>query len=93
LLYTAATTLLRNRYLLNTGPTGSASQHDVSNWVLTRVDTKGPVWQGGSPDARLVRVTEGDVARVAQLYPKADGSSYEAMTLDKWGTAKGGGFM
>jgi hypothetical protein len=59
------------------------------NWVLTRVDNKGPVWQGGSADARQVKITEGDVARVAQLYPKTDGSSYEAMMLGKWGTAKG----
>ena len=53
------------------------------NWVLTRVDNKGPVWQGGSEDPRQVRITEGDVARVAQLYPKADGSSSDAMKLDK----------
>jgi hypothetical protein len=59
------------------------------NWVLTRVDNKGPVWQGGSEDPRQVRITEGDVARVAQLYPKTDGSSSDAMKLDKWGTARG----
>jgi hypothetical protein len=59
------------------------------NWVLTRVDNKGPVWQGGSADATQVKITEGDVARVAQLYPKTDGSSYDAMRFDKWGTAKG----
>lgn len=59
------------------------------NWVLTRVDNKGPVWQGGSADARQVKITEGDVARVAQLYPKPDGSSSDAMKLDKWGTARG----
>lgn len=61
----------------------------AENWVLTRVDTKGPVWQGGSKDPSQVKITEGDVARVAQLYPKADGSSYEAMKLGKWGTASG----
>jgi hypothetical protein len=60
----------------------------AESWVLTRVDTKGPVWQGGSPDARQVKITEGDVARVAQLYPMIVGSSYETMKLDKWGTAK-----
>ena len=59
------------------------------NWVLTRVDNKGPVWQGGSEDAKQAKITEGDVARVAQLYPKTDGSSYGAMALDKWGTARG----
>jgi len=59
------------------------------NWVLKRVDNKGPVWQGGSADARQVRISEGDVARVAQLYPKTDGSSYDTMMLGKWGTAKG----
>lgn len=63
----------------------------AENWVLTRVDNKGPVWQGGSADARRVRVSEGDVARVAQLYPKADESSYGAMMLEKWGTASSRG--
>lgn len=61
----------------------------AENWVLTRVDNGGPVWQGGSKDAGEVKISEGDVARVAQLYPKIDGSSYEAMKLGKWGTATG----
>lgn len=61
----------------------------AENWVLTRVDNQGPVWQGGSADVRRVRVSEGDVARVAQLYPKGDGSSYGAMMLETWGTGRG----
>lgn len=68
---------------------GNVDGMKPENWVLTRVDNKGPVWQGGSEDLRQVRITEGDVARVAQLYPKTDGSSSNAMKLDKWRTAKG----
>ena len=60
----------------------------AENWVLQRRDNNGPVWQGGSSDPAQARITEGDVARVAQLYPKDDGSSDDAMKLDKWGTAK-----
>ena len=61
---------------------------EPGNWVLTRVDNGGPVWQGGSEDARQVRISEGDVARVAQLYPKTDGSGDEAMKLDKCGESR-----
>lgn len=59
----------------------------AENWALSKKDNNGPVWQGGSEDATLAKITEGDVARVAQLYPKTD--DYGAMMLNKWGTAKG----
>lgn len=36
-----------------------------------------------------MKISEGDVARIAQLYSKADGSSSAAMKLDKWGPSKG----
>lgn len=58
------------------------------NWALQRKDNGGPVWQGGSTDPAQAKITEGDVARVAQLYPKDDGSSDAAMMLKEWGTAK-----
>lgn len=59
------------------------------NWVLTRKDNNKPVWQGGSKDPAQAKISEGDVARVAQLYDKPDGSSDEAAMWDKWGNAKG----
>ena len=67
---------------------GNVDGMHPENWVLQRRDNVGPVWQGGSSDPAQAKITEGDVARVAQLYPKDDGSSDQAMMPGNWGTAK-----
>lgn len=52
-------------------------------WVLKRKDGTA-VWQGGSKRAADAKITEGDIARVAQLYLKAGGATLEATGLGKW---------
>lgn len=44
---------------------------------------------GGDTDPAKVKISEGDIARVAQLYPKADGSSHTMQQSDKWKSQKG----
>jgi hypothetical protein len=64
---------------------------DVSkpeNWVLSRKDNGKPVWQGGSEDPAQAKITEGDIARVAQLYPTPDHSSDGPAMWEKWTTYK-----
>jgi hypothetical protein len=64
---------------------------DVSkpeNWVLSRKDNGKPVWQGGSEDRAQAKITEGDIARVAQLYPTPDHSSDGPAMWEKWTTYK-----
>jgi hypothetical protein len=58
------------------------------NWVLSRKDNGKPVWQGGSEDPAQAKITEGDIVRVAQLYPTPDHSSDGPAMWDKWGTYK-----
>jgi hypothetical protein len=64
---------------------------DVSkpeNWVISRKDNGKPIWQGGSEDPAQAKITEGDIARVAQLYPSGDVAGDEAGMWDKWGNSK-----
>jgi len=63
---------------------------DPEDWVLSRKTwvqdelVEVPVYVGGEEDPRRARLSVGDAARVAQLYPKPDGASEAAMRLAKW---------
>lgn len=43
----------------------------------------------GDADPAKVKLSEGDIARVAQLYPKADGSSRAMQQSNNWKPQKG----
>ena len=61
----------------------SAKANDPNTWTLSRKDG-GAIWQGGSERATEAKISEGDIARVAQFYPKADGSSDQSMRSGRW---------
>ena len=64
---------------------------DPKDWVLSRKKVEGgkvvevPLYIGGDADPVKAKLSVGDIARVAQLYPKANGASKAAMRMDKWG--------
>ena len=54
-------------------------------WVIWLKEGDKPVYTGGSADPAQASISEGDVARVAQMYPLPDGRSEELMRLGTWG--------
>lgn len=48
------------------GGYGSADEPEL--FVMTRKSDDSPIWTGGSKDGVDAKITEGDIARVAQLY-------------------------
>ena len=62
--------------------------NDESKWVITHKDGSA-ILQGGSSDPAKAKISESDIARIAQLYPKSNGVSKIAMKLDQWRAAKG----
>lgn len=45
----------------------------------------GDVWMGGDPDPGKARISAGDIARVAQLYPSGKEEGKQKQDLGVWG--------
>ncbi|KAI7313889.1 hypothetical protein KC315_g11530 [Hortaea werneckii] len=54
-------------------------------WVIWQKDGDKALFMGGAEDAIQAKVSEGDVARVAQMYPLADGGSKDLQETGIWG--------
>ena len=55
-------------------------------WVILKKDKDAKqrgVWMGGRQDGKG-GISRGDIARVAQLYPLADGGNVKAQDLEQW---------
>jgi len=55
-------------------------------WVIYKSDTNAKqrsVWMGGKRDG-TGGISQGDIARVAQLYPLPDGANIKAQNLEEW---------
>lgn len=66
---------------------GWGGPDDRKDWVFSRRDNGEGVWCGGSKDGIDARITEGDIARIAQLYDNGTPECQAAQRGEHgWGT-------
>ncbi|RMY24308.1 hypothetical protein D0867_01469 [Hortaea werneckii] len=54
-------------------------------WVIWQKDRDKALFMGGAEDAKAAKISEGDVARVAQMYPLPEGGSEDLQKIGVWG--------
>ncbi|KAI7354032.1 hypothetical protein KC354_g11271 [Hortaea werneckii] len=54
-------------------------------WVIWQKDGDKALFMGGAEDAKAAKISEGDVARVAQMYPLPEGVSEDLQKIGVWG--------
>jgi len=65
--------------------TSTNNPNNNRGWVMWQKVNKQPVWMGGDKDPTKATISEGDVARVAQLYPLPDDGSANLQKANVWG--------
>lgn len=71
--------------IYNSNSGSSKPDAGKAGWVIWQKDGEKPVYTGGSSDVAQAKISEGDVARVAQMYPLADGRDRDLEMLKTWG--------
>ena len=54
-------------------------------WVIWQKDGNKALFMGGAEDAKAAKISEGDVARVAHMYPLPEGGSEDLQKIGVWG--------
>ncbi|KAI7163914.1 hypothetical protein KC349_g1077 [Hortaea werneckii] len=54
-------------------------------WVIWQKEGDKALFMGGAEDAKQAKISEGDVARVAQMYPLPEGGSEDLQKIGVWG--------
>lgn len=86
--YVKSTKLDINSIMIYNSNAGSDNPTSGKGWVIHQKGSEAPVWMGGSKDPAQSKISEGDVARVAQLYPLPDGGSNGLQNPGAWGPVR-----
>lgn len=80
-----------NSIMIYSSTFGSIDPKDKTKWTIVQRDSNGqpdmskPIWEGGSEDPANSKLTAGDIARIAQMYPKDLPDGVAAQDLIHWG--------